>query len=319
MTSFSVLAVIAVTCIVYKVCKPSLWHMSVYTPIIFSTTTTVPRTLDSVLVQNDRIRYKHTKRRLPGCIVIGIRKAGTRALITFIDLHSQVRTARNEVHFFDNDDNYSQGMEWYRKKMPYSFPGQVTMEKTPAYFVCEYVPERIYKMNSTIKLLVIVRDPVSRTISDYLQIHLKRMAQGKSHASFEELAINPETGDIDKSYNPIRRSIYYRYMKQWLEVFPREQVHIVNGERLIKHPLSELRKIETFLGLEHKITEENFYFNETRGFYCLRNETGQKCLSKSKGREHPKIDPVILSKLRAFFRPYNYRFYRLVGHDYGWD
>jgi len=53
--------------------------------------------------------------------------------------------------------------------MPPTLEGQVTMEKTPSYFVTKEVPERVYKMNPSIKLLVVVRDPVTRAISDYTQ------------------------------------------------------------------------------------------------------------------------------------------------------
>ncbi len=42
-------------------------------------------------------RYKHTKRRLPHAIIIGARKAGTRALLTFMNMHPQVQVAKNEV------------------------------------------------------------------------------------------------------------------------------------------------------------------------------------------------------------------------------
>ena len=48
--------------------------------------------------------------------------------------------------------------------------GQITMEKTPAYFVEEQVASRVFQMNSSIRLLVTFRDPVERAISDYLQV-----------------------------------------------------------------------------------------------------------------------------------------------------
>lgn len=35
---------------------------------------------------------------------------------------------------------------------------------------------------------------------------------------------------------------------RWLEVFPREQLLIVNGDQLIEDPLSQIRRIEDFLG-----------------------------------------------------------------------
>ena len=53
--------------------------------------------------------------------------------------------------------------------MPPTLEGQVTMEKTPSYFVTREVPQRVRQMNPNTKLLVVVRDPVTRAISDYTQ------------------------------------------------------------------------------------------------------------------------------------------------------
>lgn len=68
-------------------------------------------------------------------LVIGVRKCGTRALLEMLYLHPRIQKAAGEVHFFDRDDNYWKGLEWYRKKMPHSFRGQITIEKSPSYFV----------------------------------------------------------------------------------------------------------------------------------------------------------------------------------------
>lgn len=68
-------------------------------------------------------------------LIIGVRKCGTRALLEMLFLHPRIQKAAGEVHFFDRDDNYNMGLEWYRQKMPYSFADQVTVEKSPSYFV----------------------------------------------------------------------------------------------------------------------------------------------------------------------------------------
>lgn len=112
--------------------------------------------------------------------------------------------------------------------------------------------------------------------------------------------------------------MYHLHLHRWLEVFTREQLLIVNGDQLIEDPLSQLKRIETFLGIEHRITSNNFYFNETKGFYCLRNETADKCLRETKGRKHPRVNPIIISKLRKFFAEHNQKFYELIGEDLGW-
>ena len=275
----------------------------------------VPTTTAEDKDENGRIRYKHTRRKLPGCIIIGTRKAGTRALLTFLNLHPQIIAAKQEVHFFD--DNYENGLEWYRKSMPYSFPEQITIEKTPAYFVTSEAPELIYKMNSSILLLLIVRDPVERAVSDYNQIMLKKQARNKPIATFEELAIDKK-GNVNHTYNAIKRSVYAHYMARWLRYFPLKQIHIVSGEGLVDDPLPHIHDIEDFLGIDHRITKDNFYFNETRGFYCIRNETMEKCLNPSKGREHPPVRTEVMNKLRAYFRPYNEKFYDMVNKKFGW-
>lgn len=56
-------------------------------------------------------------------------------------LHPRIQKAAGEVHFFDRDDNYSRGLEWYRHKMPHSFKDQVTIEKSPSYFVTPEVSD----------------------------------------------------------------------------------------------------------------------------------------------------------------------------------
>ena len=61
------------------------------------------------------------------CLIIGVRKCGTRALLEMLNLHPRVQKAAGEVHFFDRDENYIKGLEWYRKKMPHSFRGQITI------------------------------------------------------------------------------------------------------------------------------------------------------------------------------------------------
>ncbi|XP_057322426.1 heparan sulfate glucosamine 3-O-sulfotransferase 5 [Microplitis mediator] len=312
--------------------------------------------LSLALSSISKAHFSRTNRHLPQAIIVGVRKCGTRALLEMLFLHPQIQKAAGEVHFFDRDDNYEKGLEWYRKKMPYSLKGQITIEKSPSYFVTPEVPERIRAMNASIKLLLIVREPVTRAISDYTQLRtrvsttstssavttastssLSRVGsgapgsvsvvtattvdednqRGTSTRTFEELVLRPD-GSINESYRPITISLYHNYMHRWLEVFSREQILVVNGDQLIEDPLPQLKRIEMFLGLESRIGRHNFYFNHTKGFYCLRNDTADKCLRESKGRKHPRVNPLVVSKLRKFFNEHNQRFYELVGEDLGW-
>ncbi len=57
--------------------------------------------------------------------------------------------------------HYDKGLGWYRDQMPRSYPGQITIEKSPWSFMDSRTPARIHQFNKTVKLILVVRDPVS--------------------------------------------------------------------------------------------------------------------------------------------------------------
>ena len=63
-----------------------------------------------------------------------------------------------QVNFFHRE--YWRGFEWYRNQMPRSYKDQITMEKSPWGFMEPVTPQRVHKFNKTIKMILLVRDPV---------------------------------------------------------------------------------------------------------------------------------------------------------------
>lgn len=258
------------------------------------------------------------ERRLPTCIIIGVRKGGTRALLEMLSLHPAVRMAAQEVHFFDNATNYARGYPWYLSQMPPLSPGQLAMEKSPSYLVTQGVAERVRAMDPKVRLLLIVREPVTRLVSDFTQITHNRLEKGLASRTFDETIIRGD-GAVDVDYYGVDTGLYANHLQRWYNFFPRNQIHVVNGDRLIKTPWREVAGVERFLGLEPRVTRENFYFNTTKGFHCLRPGQGvERCLAKSKGRPHVQVSSKTVRLLRTFYRPHNLRFYDLVGRDFGW-
>ncbi|KAG7281325.1 hypothetical protein CRUP_023476 [Coryphaenoides rupestris] len=203
--------------------------------------------------------------------------------------------------------------------MPKALDGQIVMEKTPRYFVTAETPERVHAMSRDVKLIVVVRDPVTRAISDYTQI----ISKTPHIPPFESLAFkNRTTGQIDSQWSPLWIGLYARHLERWLAWFPRRQIHLVSGETLISDPAGELARVQDFLGLQRIVTDKHFYFNKTKGFPCLKKPEGSSkphCLGQTKGRTHAPIRPAAIRRLRDFYRPHNQRFYRMVGQDFGWQ
>ncbi|KAK9393360.1 heparan sulfate glucosamine 3-O-sulfotransferase 2-like [Crotalus adamanteus] len=206
-----------------------------------------------------------------------------------------------------------------RELMPRTLEGQLTMEKTPSYFVTGEAPGRIHAMAKDTKLIVVVRDPVTRAVSDYTQTLSKK----PEIPAFEALAFKNRTlGLIDASWSAIRIGLYALHLESWLQDFPLAQMLFVSGERLISDPAGELAKAQAFLGLRRVVTEKYFHFNQTKGFPCLKKpeESGApRCLGKSKGRTHPVIDRDVIQRLRKFYKPFNVMFYQMTGQDFQWE
>lgn len=137
-----------------------------------------------------------------------------------------------------------------------------------------------------------------------------------------EISLWSSLGQIDALWSPLWIGLYAKHLERWLAWFPRTQIHLVSGERLISDPSGELGKVQDFLGLQRIITDKHFYFNKTKGFPCLKKPEGSSkphCLGKTKGRTHAFIDPMVMQRLRDFYKPHNRRFYQMAGQDFGWQ
>ncbi|KAM6155969.1 heparan sulfate glucosamine 3-O-sulfotransferase 6 [Rhynchocyon petersi] len=256
------------------------------------------------------------RRRFPQALIVGVKKGGTRALLEFLRLHPDVRALGSEPHFFDRC--YERGLAWYRSLMPRTLDGQITMEKTPSYFVTHEAPRRIHGMSPDTKLIVVVRNPVTRAISDYTQT----LSKTPGLPSFRALAFRPGPEQVDTAWSAVRIGLYAQHLARWLRYFPLSQFLFVSGERLVSDPAGEVGRVQDFLGLKRVVTDKHFYFNATKGFPCLKKAqggSGPRCLGKSKGRPHPRVPDAVVQRLRDFYRPFNRRFYQMTGQDFGWD
>lgn len=281
-------------------------------------------------------------KRLPDAIIYGVRKAGTRALLEFLSIHTKIAKANREIHFFDRDENYGDGnWTFYRSKMPACSPEDLIMEKTPRYFVVRKAQNRIKELEkerqkecaaglskwscSPIKLILIIREPVSRLISDITQLEYKRAERGNAlenyNFDFEKEVFKPGQIGLNYDSQPVKTSVYAHFYRRWLNNFPSSQLLLIDGNELKKTPWTSVQKVEDFLNLPSMVTEDDFIFKEERGFFCIRNDPvyGERCLSASKGRSHIEVSDATRAKLRKMYKHHNEDFYKLVDRRFDWD
>uniref|UniRef100_A0A915JR15 Sulfotransferase domain-containing protein n=1 Tax=Romanomermis culicivorax TaxID=13658 RepID=A0A915JR15_ROMCU len=268
------------------------------------------------------------RKRLPNAIIIGVKKAGTRALLEYLKLNPDIRSPAPEIHFFDK--YYFKGMEWYRYQMAPTWPWQITIEKTPSYFVTKKAPSRIFSMNPLIKLILVVRNPVTRAISDYTQNIAKKPGLPPFHRMAFLTMSAPKSLLVNSSWGAIKIGHYDKFMKQWLKYFPLQQIHIVDGQKLLTNPASEGRSVERFLGVKNPIIGvNNFVFRNSShlsrpkpiNFPCLLTIINPipRCLGKTKGRMHVEVTRKLKTILRDYFRSHNEQFFTSIGRRFDWE
>ncbi|PIO65807.1 sulfotransferase domain protein, partial [Teladorsagia circumcincta] len=215
----------------------------------------------------------------PTAIIVGVKKAGTRALLEFLRLNPNIRAPGPEVHFFDK--NYHKGLEWYRDKMPLTSGSQLTIEKSPAYFHSRTAAERIRALNPAMKIIIVVRDPVMRAISDYTQAASKRKMLGPM-PSFEDMAV----GDCAPWLKTNCSSKMARQFPNGADSYRRW--------RAARHTTRAGGQPDrAILGLQPVVTAEHFGVDPVKKFPCVRRPNGGlHCLGKTKGRRHPRVRPI---------------------------
>jgi hypothetical protein len=233
----------------------------------------------------------------------------------FLSRHPQLAVCKNELHFFNRLENFQKGYGWYIDKMPTSSYNQITIEKSSKYYVSPVAAEEIQKMNELIKLILIVRDPTIRLMSNY--VHL--VDWGKEVLNFTE-AVFENYCKVNILYDPVQLGMYAKHLRVWYTLFPKDNIHIVDGYKFAhNNPAEELRKIELFLHLKPFFKREHFMFDEHKGFFCLNVSGMPECMPKGKGRQHPYVSPDQLQCIRQFYKPYNEDFFKLTGIHFDWN
>ena len=146
-----------------------------------------------------------------------------------------------ELDFFAVDTTWRRGIDWYAERFAAAGEDAIARgEASTAYTKYPHyphVPERIARVIPECQLIYVVRNPVDRIVSHYRH----RVAVGA-----ERLPLERAVGE-----NPIYLD-YSRYALQidrYLQVFAREQLLVVESERLRVDRAATMQRIYGFLGV----------------------------------------------------------------------
>jgi Sulfotransferase domain len=206
----------------------------------------------------------------PSFILVGAQRCGTTSLYRALADHPQAAPPpfHKGINYFDL--HYYCGIRWYLGHFPVAWNarrgaaryGEAAAFEASGYYL--YHPcalERLAHDLPTVKIVVMLRDPVERAFSAYKH----ECARGFEREDFERaLALEDDrlAGEIDRikadpAYDSFshrhhsyrHRGHYAEQLERAFELFPRSQVYVLDSESFFERPALEYEQLLAFLGL----------------------------------------------------------------------
>ncbi|KAL7476588.1 hypothetical protein ACHAW6_002435 [Cyclotella cf. meneghiniana] len=211
---------------------------------------------------------------LPNILLIGAQKAGTTTVAFWLHRNGVCEAKvfenepvwrKKEVHFFD--EFYNNGIKYYSKRFEHCAQGEFMLDATPNYLP---LARRVYdtysdeKVSSNVianlKLIVILREPISRELSWYNHKVAFFRNGGEVPWIKDVLFHNTTIKSFDEYSHELKEVItksphtaygfYVDHLRLWVELFDRQQLLILSYDELLRDPYRVQSRIESFLGVK---------------------------------------------------------------------
>lgn len=204
-------------------------------------------------------------KKLPDFILVGAMKSGTTSMYNILKNSSQISTPlRKEIKFFNQNDFNIRGryllfedhktwknFDWNNnsKKLIEKYSenfsdntDKLNFEASTNYYCSEKAAKRIYNTIPKTKLIFMLRNPIDRAYSHYKHW----VKTGRAIYNFEN-QIKYETPNI------ITQGFYKNHIKNYLNYFSKDQIHIIIFEEFIKDMNRILNELFNFLNIKNDI------------------------------------------------------------------
>lgn len=231
----------------------------------------------------------------PNFFIVGAPKSGTTALYHFLRQHPQIfMPPAKEPHFFGNADDPerpSRTLDEYLALFRDGAGKPRVGEASVYYLYSRQAPQRIHHFDPNVRIIIMLRNPVEMIPS----LHHQRVYSDNERLTDLDEALAAEAprkrGELKiprKTHNP--RALFYRevgrysvQVQRYLDVFPREQVHIILFDDFVADLPGVYRRTLEFLGVDPAFRPE---FERVNDSQSIRNRHVRRWLERplDKGR-----------------------------------
>ncbi|MCP2727423.1 sulfotransferase domain-containing protein [Limnofasciculus baicalensis] len=263
-----------------------------------------------------KIAYPMIKSR-PDFLIIGTQKGGSTSLYRYLSQHRQIfkNNSWKEIQYFDRTDNYSKGFGWYLGNFPSKVDKQdkLTCDASPSYIYFENIPKLIKQDLGEIKMIAILRNPVSRAYSawhmyhsfgDNPHKHLREITDPRDFADAINQELDGNFQNVKYPYDYINRGEYVNQLENYYNYFNKDSLLVLNFD-LFKQDLDGmLNSVCDFLNIERF---DRAVLDE---FKIKKHNVGKYDKSTA--------DEEVMEPLKDYFNPFNEKLYHLLGERYNW-
>jgi hypothetical protein len=210
-------------------------------------------------------------------VLVGPPKTGTTTLYHYLKSHPKLFLPdQKELHYFSHHHliNHRKGpgdkkalhficTQWeeYLAHFANADEDQIKVEISPSYFYYSQVARQIYDQLEAPKIIISLRNPIQKAYSQYNFL----VRDGRESLNFKE-ALRQEPDRISKRWGDIwhykKGSIYAPSLRNYLEVFGRQKVMVIQFEELIEQPQKTMDQVFRFLEVP-PVTVQPAHFNRS--------------------------------------------------------
>jgi len=187
-------------------------------------------------------------------LIIGAGRSGTTSLCDTIARHPQIcYSTIKEVNYFSIDSLYRRGESYFHSL--FECDNKKVVATADTYLLAaQSAIQRIYAYNPDIKLIVLLRDPVSRAFSSYNYSvnyghHEKYYSFIDSIESEKGIKANEDLVEIN-NLGHFYCSLYGKHLLRWADVFGKDQLLILKTRDMANNPNIIAKQITDFLEID---------------------------------------------------------------------
>jgi hypothetical protein len=216
---------------------------------------------------------------LPNLIIGGAQKAGTTSLFRYLSDHpsifpSSIKETNIFLKYIDSKEkiNLDRYREYFRGCKNHSL---LRIEANPRYLMKgETIAKSIYKYLPDVKLLFILREPISLLVS-YIKWKSNQTGKKRSLTQIINVIEKKSKGAFSSEENVSETSAFIRlqagcyatFLMHFFKHFPKQNIGIFFYDDLANNPRLLMKKICTFLKIDDNHYKDYFFNIENRSRY----------------------------------------------------